>query len=76
MANCAKNTKAYENKLTYIKKYSKDKYKSKNISFNTKNPLEAKMMEYLDSQESQNAFLKELIINHMIQHGVINSIQH
>ena len=74
MANCSKNTKAYENKLAYIKKYQKEKYKSKNISFNTKDPLEVKIMEYLDSQESQNAFIKGLIVNHMMKQGLIQTV--
>lgn len=71
MANCRKETKAYENKLKYIKKYTKENYKYKNFSFNTKNPLDVKIMEYLNTKESQSTFVKELIIDHMINAGIL-----
>ena len=71
MANCRKDTKGYQNKLEYIDRYRKETHKTKMFSFNTKNPLEVKMMEYLDSKESKNAFIKELIYQHMVNEGII-----
>ena len=72
MANCRKDTKAYQNKLEYIKRYSKEKYKYKNFSFNTKDTIDLKIMEYLDTKESQSSFVKELIYKHMINEGIIS----
>lgn len=69
MANCRKDTKAYENKVEYIKKYVKENYKYKNFTFNLKNEEDIKIMEFLDKQESQSAFVKQLIKDHMIEKG-------
>lgn len=69
MANCRKDTLAYENKCEYIKKYVKENYKYKNFTFNLKNEEDVKIMEFLEKQESQSAFVKKLIKEHMIEKG-------
>ena len=75
MANCRKETKAYENKLKYIRKYTKENYKYKNFSFNTKNSVDVKIMEYLETKESQSSFVKELIYQYMINNGILEISQ-
>lgn len=69
MANCRKDTKAYENKVEYIKKYVKENYKYKNFTFNLKNDDDVKIMEFLEKQESQSAFVKQLIKQYMVEKG-------
>ena len=69
MANCRKDTKAYENKVEYIKKYVKENYKYKNFTFNLRNEEDLKIMNFLDKQESQSAFVKQLIKDYMIEKG-------
>ena len=69
MANCRKDTKAYENKVEYIKKYVKENYKYKNFTFNLKSEEDIKIMNFLDKQESQSAFVKQLIKQYMIEKG-------
>ena len=69
MANCRKDTKAYENKVEYIKKYVKENYKYKNFTFNLRNEEDLKIMNFLDKQDSQSAFVKQLIKEYMIEKG-------
>ena len=69
MANCRKDTKAYENKVEYIKKYVKENYKYKNFTFNLRNEEDLKIMNFLDKQESQSAFGKQVIKDYMIEKG-------
>ena len=74
MANCRKETKAYVNKMKYIKKYVKENYKYKNFTFNLNNEVDVKMMGYLDQQESQSSFVKNLIYQHMVKEGIIKQL--
>ena len=67
MANCRKDTKAYENKCEYIKRYTKENYKYKNFSFNVNNEEDMKIWDYLGTKESQSSFVKQLIKEHMIE---------
>ena len=69
MANCRKDTKAYENKMNYIKRYTKENYKYKNLSFNVKSEEDMKIWDFLNTQDSQSAFVKQLIKEHMIEKG-------
>lgn len=69
MANCRKETKAYENKCEYIKRYTKENYKYKNFSFNVKNEEDMKIWRYLDTKDSQSAFVKQLVKEYMIEKG-------
>lgn len=69
MANCRKDTKAYENKCGYVKQYTKENCKSKNLSFNMKKDEDVKIWNFLNTQESQNAFVKQLIKEYMIEKG-------
>lgn len=69
MANCRKDTKAYENKCEYIKRYTKENYKYKNFSFNVNNEEDMKIWDYLGTKESQSSFVKQLIKEHMIEKG-------
>lgn len=69
MANCRKDTKAYENKCEYIKRYTKENYKYKNFSFNVNNEEDMKIWDYLGTKESQSSFVKQLIKEYMIEKG-------
>ena len=69
MANCRKDTKAYENKCEYIKRYTKENYKYKNFSFNVNNEEDMKIWDYLGTKESQSSFVKQLIKEYMVKKG-------
>lgn len=69
MANCRKDTKAYENKCEYIKRYTKENYKYKNFSFNVNNEEDMKIWDYLGTKDSQSSFVKQLIKEYMIEKG-------
>ena len=69
MGNCRKDTKAYENKCEYIKRYTKENYRYKNFSFNVNNEDDMKIWDYLGTKDSQSAFVKQLIKEYMIKKG-------
>lgn len=69
MGQCRKDTKAYENKLEYVKRYTKENYKYKNLSFNVNNEEEMKIWDFLSAQESQSALVKKLVKQYMIEKG-------
>ena len=69
MAQCRKDTKAYENKLEYVKRYTKENYKYKNLSFNLNSEEDMKIWDFLSSQESQSALVKQLVKQYMIEKG-------
>lgn len=69
MSNCRKDTKAYENKMNYIKRYTKENYKYKNLSFNVKSEEDMKIWDFLNTQDSQSAFVKQLVKEYMIEKG-------
>ena len=69
MAQCRKDTKAYENKLEYVKRYTKENYKYKNLSFNLNSEEDMKIWDFLTSQESQSALVKQLVKQYMIEKG-------
>lgn len=59
MAQPGKHTKAYKNKLKYETEYTKTKCRQITLMLNRIN--DADIIEYLDTLENKNGYLKELI---------------
>lgn len=64
-----KNAEWYKNKLNYINKFTKEKYRYINLFFNREK--DAEILDYLDSLESKTAYVKELIKKDMKEKGLL-----
>ena len=58
-----KNTKAYKNKLAYIKSYNKRTFRQIILRFNQ--TTDKKILDHLDRQKSKTDYIRQLIVRDM-----------